>query len=177
MESSIIGRNLLLPHDYADNNHVKFLIALMDPGQPYSCTQWGNAPDGGSSQIVHDTEYDIFNMLNTGNQFPSYVWIDHEMRIYKKENGVSATQISTSIDEMLEACGELCLEDDCPTSGTGDVNADGLINVIEIVAIVGAILNSDGFTDECVQSSADYNSDGTINVIDIVAIVDLILGN
>jgi len=39
---------------------------------------------------------------------------------------------------------------------------------------VDAILNN-GFTDECVQSSADYNSDGTVNVIDIVAIVDTIL--
>ena len=75
---------------------------------------------------------------------------------------------------MLEACGELCLEDDCPTSGTGDVNADGLINVIDIVAIMDAILNH-GFTDDCVQSSADINSDGVINVSDIVAIVNEIL--
>ena len=161
-------------HVYADNDHVKFLIAFLDSGQPYSCTQWGNFPDGGSSQIVHDTEYDIFNMLNNEISTPSYVWIDHEMRVYKKKNYISAEQISTSIDEMLEACGELCLEDDCPTSGTGDVNADGLINVIDIVAIMDAILNH-GFTDDCVQSSADINSDGVINVIDIVAIVNEIL--
>ena len=78
------------------------------------------------------------------------------------------------IQQLVDECGELCIEDNCPTSGTGDVNFDGLINVIDIVAIVDAILNS-GFTDECVQSSADYNSDGTVNVIDIVAIVDTIL--
>ena len=78
------------------------------------------------------------------------------------------------IQQLVDECGELCIENDCPTSGTGDVNADGSINVIDIVAIVDAILNN-GFTDECVQSSADYNSDGTVNVIDIVAIVDTIL--
>ena len=78
------------------------------------------------------------------------------------------------IQQLVDECGELCIEDNCPTSGTGDVNADGNIDVIDIVEIVDAILNS-SFTDECVQSSADYNSDGTVDVIDIVAIVDTIL--
>ena len=78
------------------------------------------------------------------------------------------------IQQLVDECGELCIEDNCPTSGTGDVNADGNIDVIDIVEIMDAILNSP-FTDECVQSSADYNSDGIVDVIDIVAIVELIL--
>ena len=149
---------------------------MTDPNQPYSCTQWGNFPEGGASQIVEDTGYDIWGLFENAGSFPSTVWIDHEMRVYKKMNYISAEQISTSIDEMLEACGDLCVEDDCPTSGTGDVNADGQIDVIDVVEILNVILNFNGeFTDECAQSSADFNSDNIVNVTDIVAIVNEIL--
>ena len=161
-------------HDYADNDHVKFLISFMDPGQPYSCIEWGDAPDGGSPQIVHDTGYDIYYLFESNFGNPSTVWIDHNMKVHYKANTAGSWVIRTKIDEMLDACGDLCVEDDCPTSGTGDINVDGLINVIDIVEIVDAILNN-GFTDECMQSSADYNADGTVNVIDIVEIVELIL--
>ena len=125
---------------------------------------------------MEDSGNDIWRLFENQGAIPSTVWIDHEMRVHKKMNNVSAEQIITSIDEMLDACGDLCMDNDCPTSNTGDVNEDGLINVIDIVAIMNAIL-SHGFTDDCAQSSADYNSDGTVNVIDIVAIVELILGN
>ena len=133
-------------------------------------------PEGGSSQIVEDTGSDYFNLFNSQVAYSSSAWIDHNMVVHYKTGETGAGTIRSKINEMLEACGDLCIEDNCPTSGTGDVNADGLINVIDIVAIVDAILNN-GFTDECVQSSADYNSDGIVNVIDIVEIVELILGN
>ena len=128
------------------------------------------------------------------NAYPVFILIDHTMTVRAKPWSLEENSNSSSCDgsentinnwtggstndfiqQLVDECGELCIEDNCPTSGTGDVNADGLINVIDIVEIVGAILNSSGFTDECEQSSADYNSDGTVNVIDIVAIVELIL--
>ena len=123
-----------------------------------------------------DTGSQIFGLFENQGAMPSTVWIDHEMRVYKKRNDVSAEQIITSIDEMLDSCGELCIENNCPTSGTGDVNMDGLINVIDVVEILNVILNFNGeFTDECAQSSADFNSDNRVNVTDIVAIVNAIL--
>ena len=125
----------------------------------------------------------------------SFVLIDHTMTVRAKPWTLESNSNSSYCDgsestvnywnggstndfiqQLVDECGELCIEDNCPTSGTGDVNADGNIDVIDIVEIVDAILNSP-FTDECVQSSADYNLDGTVNVIDIVAIVELILGN
>ena len=51
-------------HNFEDNDYVKFLGALSDLNQPYSCTQWGSTPDGGYSQIVHDTSSDIYNIGN-----------------------------------------------------------------------------------------------------------------
>ena len=56
----------------------------------------------------------------------------------------------------------------------GDLNFDGIINVIDVVTLVNGIL-SGSFTDEQIET-ADLNSDGLINVIDIVSLVNIILG-
>jgi len=160
--------------EYADNPHVKFINVLADLNQPYSCTDWGNMPEGGSCQIVEDTGYAYYNLFNSNNAYSSAAWIDHNMEVHYKTNVATSESIINEIDEMLDACGDLCM--DCPTSGTGDVNADGQINVIDVVEILNVILNFNGeFTDECAQSSADFNSDNRVNVTDIVAIVNQIL--
>jgi len=62
------------------------------------------------------------------------------------------------------------------TSILGDVNGDGLINVLDIVFILDWILEGSEPTEEQL-STGDLNSDGIINVIDIVLIVEAILGN
>ncbi len=140
-----------------------------------------NQSSTGFHSLLHDS----------WNAFPAFILIDHTMTVRAKPWPLEANSNTSSCDgtnssvsgwsggdtedfiqQLVDECGSLCM--DCPTSNTGDTNADGLINVIDIVQIVEGILNH-GFTDDCVQSSADYNSDGTVNVIDIVAIVDTIL--
>ena len=66
-----------------DNPHVTVATLLDDIGQPYSCTQWGNSPDSGASQLVHDTntESSMWSLFETGGAVPSTVWIDHNMRV------------------------------------------------------------------------------------------------
>ena len=55
----------------------------------------------------------------------------------------------------------------------GDLNFDGVLNVIDVVSLVNGILGL-GFTgDQAI--AADMNQDGIINVIDIVSLVNLIL--
>ena len=61
-----------------------------------------------------------------------------------------------------------------PEYELGDLNFDGIINVIDVVTLVNGIL-SGSFTDEQIET-ADLNSDGLINVIDIVSLVNIILG-
>ena len=71
-----------------------------------------------------------------------------------------------------------CVEggSDCPSeAGSGDVNADGASNVLDIVSIVNVILGGE-FADECAAAAADVNGDGQANVLDIVQIVNGILG-
>jgi len=64
---------------------VVFVTALADIGQPYSCDQWGNAGESGSPLIVSDEDEDLYNWFGDSNQqYPSFVLIDHEMRVRGK---------------------------------------------------------------------------------------------
>ncbi|MDB3868480.1 serine hydrolase, partial [Candidatus Marinimicrobia bacterium] len=51
----------------------------------------------------------------------------------------------------------------------GDINSDGIINILDVVQVVNLILGN------FYQDSADLNDDGIINVLDIVQIVNIIL--
>ena len=62
-----------------------------------------------------------------------------------------------------------------PECTAGDVNDDGIINVLDIVAAVNFVLGSATPSDSEACAS-DYNGDGIINVLDIVAIVNIVLG-
>ena len=56
----------------------------------------------------------------------------------------------------------------------GDVNLDGIINILDIVQNVNYILGNLNFTDEQIVQ-ADFNQDGDVNVLDIVQTVNHIL--
>jgi polyhydroxybutyrate depolymerase len=56
------------------------------------------------------------------------------------------------------------------TSMLGDINGDGIINILDVILLVGVILDG-----EYIQSG-DLNSDGSVDVLDIVSIVNIILG-
>lgn len=68
-----------------------------------------------------------------------------------------------------------CITNDQPlfnptTTVVGDVNEDGLVNVIDVVQVVQLILSGE------FNAIADMNNDGGLNVIDIVQLVNIILG-
>ena len=52
----------------------------------------------------------------------------------------------------------------------GDISGDGIINVLDVVAMVNLVLSS-GY-----DEVADMNGDGTLNVLDVVLLVGIILG-
>lgn len=54
---------------------------------------------------------------------------------------------------------------------TGDVNGDGLVDVVDVNHVINYILNSDVYSKE-----ADLNGDGTIDVNDVNQIINIILG-
>ena len=51
-----------------------------------------------------------------------------------------------------------------------DVNGDGLVNVVDVIALVNQILGSNTY-----DEAFDVNDDGIVNVVDAVALVNLIL--
>ena len=54
----------------------------------------------------------------------------------------------------------------------GDINSDGIINILDVILIVNIIL---GIND--IDALADVNGDGNIDVLDIVQVVNIILSN
>ena len=54
----------------------------------------------------------------------------------------------------------------------GDMNSDGLLNVLDVVFLVNTILNDDDYI-----LLGDMNQDGVLNVLDIVQLVNFILDN
>ena len=57
----------------------------------------------------------------------------------------------------------------CQESVSGDINADTLVNVQDVVLVVNFVLSNQ------YNGSADLNSDGIVNVLDIVQVVNIIL--
>jgi len=51
----------------------------------------------------------------------------------------------------------------------GDINSDGILNVLDIVSLVNFVLSGDYI------DSGDLNSDGLLNILDIVQLVSIIL--
>ncbi len=56
----------------------------------------------------------------------------------------------------------------------GDVNSDSEINILDVVLIVGYILDSQDFSNQQIISS-DFNQDGTVDILDVVSIINQIL--
>ena len=53
----------------------------------------------------------------------------------------------------------------------GDVNDDGVVNILDIVQLANMILSDD------YQESADLNGDGNLNILDVVQLVNIILNS
>ena len=63
------------------------------------------------------------------------------------------------------------LIDEISTAIPGDINSDGLLNVVDVVSIVNLILAGE------YNELADINDDNTLNVTDVISIINLILNN
>ena len=108
------------------NTNVRFVTALADIGEPYSCTQWGVAGTPGSPLIVED-DGTLFNWFHDSKgQYPNYVLIDHTMTVRAKPSSMLSNSntdvcdgsnnmtdweggcINELITQLLDECGEGC---------------------------------------------------------------------
>jgi len=56
----------------------------------------------------------------------------------------------------------------------GDINEDGLLNILDIVILVNCVLQI-GYDYECYDELGDTNLDGVINILDVVILINIIL--
>jgi hypothetical protein len=84
----------------------------------------------------------------------------------------TATQVMLNVWPLRHeyAVKELLFPVTLGSSLVGDVNADGLVNILDVVLLVNMVLSDE------YNASADLNNDGVINVLDVVVLVNFILG-
>ena len=58
----------------------------------------------------------------------------------------------------------------------GDINADSIINILDIVRLVNIVIDPTIMLPE-EECAADLNSDGIINILDIVTLVNIVIAN
>jgi hypothetical protein len=87
------------------------------------------------------------------------------------EASITSTQIMLSIWPIHHdyALKELVFSVKLVSSLSGDVNSDGLVNILDVVLIVNIVLSNE------YNPSGDLNSDAVINILDVVLMVGLIL--
>ena len=135
---------------FVAENSLTFPI-VYDPGSP------GGVQGG-------DT-YDLYFMPNDGSPYPRDFIIDQEGIIQYANNEID-TDWMISIIEDLIFDSNLTL---------GDLNFDGIINILDIVSLVNIVLGLTENPTEDMLYVADINQDQSINVLDIVLTVNIVL--
>ena len=138
---------------YLVDGDYEFTILCVDT---QSNAEWYNDIWGASTQ--YEAPWGSDCDFIQGDDYPNYGFI------------VDGEDLTVSY--CAGTCEEVCDSNDC--NNNGDVNFDQIINVVDVVAIVGYILGSNSDIDLC---TADLNEDGIVNVVDVVAIVTVILGD
>ncbi len=64
----------------------------------------------------------------------------------------------------------------CSDWDMGDVNQDGILNILDIITIVNLVLETIENPPECLVWAADLNADGLNNILDVILLLNIILG-
>ena len=131
---------------FIEENSITFPI-LFDPGSQ------GGVQGG-------DT-YDDYYMPNDGSPYPRDFIVDQEGILQYANNEIDTEWMIYVLDEL--------------TGGNqgilGDINGDGIPNILDLVSLVNLILSGE------YMDTGDLNEDGTLNILDVVSLANLILSN
>ena len=111
---------------------------------------------------------DSYPDLPIREQFSPY-GLDHYLVILDYDGGYIDHIDIPSLSNAQKNYIRSILEEYYEQSILGDINADSVINIQDIILLVNMILSSQ------TDSVADLNSDGIINVLDIIQLVNIIL--
>ena len=137
-------------NQFVAENSLTFPI-VYDPGSP------GGVQGG-------DT-YDLYYLPNDGSPYPRDFIIDQDGVIQYANNEIDTDWMIAIIENLL-VDSNLIL---------GDLNFDGIINILDIVNLVNVILGVTENPSEDMLYVADINQDQSIDVLDIVLTVNIVL--
>ena len=147
--------------------------------------------------VIEDpgTSSGFFSLFHDSwSAFPTFVIIDHTMTVRAKPwtlennsnssscdgnnntvNGWSGGSTENFLQQLVDECGDLCLNNGCNID-LGDVNEDDILNIQDLITLVNQILGIISLAD-CALEAADMNVDGIINIQDLISLVNSILGS
>ena len=137
--------NINIINSFIADNSLSFPI-LYDSGSP-----------GG---VQGGDVYDLYFLPNDGSPYPRDFIIDQNGIIAYANNEIDTEWMIYVINELSNNISGI----------QGDVNQDGIVNVLDVILTVNIVLGTSEFS-----SNADLNQDGLINVLDIVSLVNIIL--
>ena len=160
----------VFPPEYVDYVGSATSGYLMDPSG--ALASWGNFLTGNAAQFSGCLAATGGDVGTCAGLYPQWLADDSDHDF----NGVDG-RLTMNFDipcvpiiEAREVVAEFIeVGGDC---GSGDVNADGGYNVLDVVALVNCVL-----TNSCSDCSGDVNNDGGYNVLDVVALVNCVLTN
>ena len=121
--------------------------------------------DSGSPGGVHGGDtYDDYYMPNDGSPYPRDFIIDQEGIIVYANNEIDTEWMISLIYDLVYSNSFIL----------GDVNEDGIINILDIITVINIVLSSSDPTVNQLNTS-DLNMDGIVNILDVVILVNLIL--
>ena len=135
-------------NDFVAENSLTYPI-LFDPGS--------------SGGVQGGNTYDLYYMRNDGSPYPRDFIIDQQGIIAYANNEIDTEWMIYVIDELSGFNGGVL----------GDVNQDGVINILDIINVINFILGESPTSDEFILS--DVNQDNIINILDVVLLVNLII--
>ena len=136
--------NQSLIDGFIEENSITFPI-LFDPGS-------AGGVQGGDT-------YEDYYMPNDGSPYPRDFIVDQEGILQYANNEIDTEWMIYVLDEL--------------TGGNqgilGDINGDGIPNILDLVSLVNLILSGE------YMHTGDLNEDGTLNILDVVLLANLIL--
>ncbi len=134
-----------------------------------------------SDEAVEAKIDSITNLLTVGGaeqrnslaypRWGAYVWPNYYIAVdYADEIAYLKSWLRDRIEWMDEQLG---YDPDAPQDIPGDVNGDGEVNIADVNALIGLILEDAG----PMNPRADVNGDGEVNIADVNTLIDLVISS
>ena len=139
--------NTMNVENFIEENSLTFPI-LFDPGS-------NGGVDGGGT-------YDLYYLPNDGSPYPRDFIVNSDGILEYANNEIDIAWMIDIIENLL----------DFSDIDIGDMNQDGVLNILDVILITNIILNENVYNE-----LADLNQDGGINVLDVILLIAIILEN